>query len=459
MATNSLKCKHRYKGGWFLFGKYRCAMALSGGKWAAKKAVCNTCNGPMWEMVHDCIYFQIGTNKPYSDKNAVNVKGYCFRIYKEEKDFRNEIKDLGACGIHDSYYRKRPISEQIKPDIHKAKTVVAKPLPFIPKKLKIWTLLPALLLMAVGIIGLLLKISHWDFIEKNWDVIDQQVSWLMISIGFLVGILPLGFLRGKKLAYNAFKILIIVADLSWILYFYKLAAMRHFTWSFNFYEVITIIYLTLAFIATTITLFRKLPEIEALLYPGETKADINRVIRATGQFFVDIFRAFPPLIRFFIILFIVLVAIPMIIGVISKPGTQPPKAPPPILTPKPTTFPSAVPKISAPPPVPKIPKIKPIQIPTPILPPTLPTAPRTPSPLSVVPTVHEIPRNNPTISTQETIRRYIELGKDLHENGKYSKAIEIFNRVLEIERNNEEALKGKKDAEEARELTGLTGLE
>src|SRR3972149_8962125 len=97
MATNANTCKYRVKYGWFLFGKYRCEMSLRGKKWTASKAVCNGCDGPMLETTHDCAYFKIGTEKPYTDRNTVIVKGYCFRIYKDEKDFRNEIKDLETC--------------------------------------------------------------------------------------------------------------------------------------------------------------------------------------------------------------------------------------------------------------------------------------------------------------------------------------------------------------------------
>lgn len=121
MATNAIKCKYRVKYGWFLFGKYRCEMSLQGKKWTASKAVCNACDGPMLETVHSCTYFKIGTDKPYNDRNTVVVKGYCFRIYKDEKDFRNEIKDLGTCRRDNPecspYYKTRPIIDRGLPPL------------------------------------------------------------------------------------------------------------------------------------------------------------------------------------------------------------------------------------------------------------------------------------------------------------------------------------------------------
>ncbi|MBM4135427.1 MAG: zinc-ribbon domain-containing protein [Nitrospira sp.] len=86
--------------------------------------------------------------------------------------------------------------------------------------------------------------------------------------------------------------------------------------------------------------------------------------------------------------------------------------------------------------------------------PSLPPEPATkpsPPPAPEPPPLTERPQRPAANERHETIIRYLKLGRAFYEDGNYDKAVEIFNRVLKIDQNNEEALNGIRKAEEARE--------
>lgn len=60
--------------------------------------------------------------------------------------------------------------------------------------------------------------------------------------------------------------------------------------------------------------------------------------------------------------------------------------------------------------------------------------------------------SNTTLDNQETINRYVKLGYAFHERAEYDKAIEMFSRVIIIEPDNAEALRGSRQAYEAKAI-------
>jgi len=404
MANNATKCKHRTKYGWFLCGKYRCEMALNGKEFLAKRAVCNTCDGPKLEDVHDCTYFKIGTEKPYPDRNTVIVKAYDFRVYKDEKDFRNEIEDFGKCGSECPHYRKRPISEPAKPVIQETPTI-AKPTskPLIPLGLKIWTLLPAILVAGLGIYRLVVEIGHWS--ETGiW------ISTVILAVALTMGFLSIFLFKRKKWALSLYKLLIFLTGLGWVILFLGLLESNLWTLPSKFTKFFPIIYILTAIIVPSVVIFGKLPKIKALLYFEKVDSKPKRVF-LWGDVLV------------FSLIIIIIGGFILTIKN-NKSDVQPPLEPE-----KPVEAPARVPE-------------PPEYAPHPALEAPAPELEPAPAP--------ENPQTSIPTDTQEIIGRYLKLGNAFHEEGNYDRAIEMFNRVLNMEPDNKDALKGKERAKEAK---------
>lgn len=420
MAINAVKCKYRCKYGWFLFGKYRCEMALPGRKWIATKAVCNACDGPMLEAVHDCTYFKIGTDKPYTDQNTVIVKGYCFKVYKEEKDFRNEIKDLSTCGPKDIDYRKRPISEPAKPVVQEAKAS-AKPVTapsLIHTGLKIWTLLPALPVAGLGIYGLVEEIRHWSDWSEIGIWIALTILAISVGIGFLSGLL----FRGKRWAFTVYKLLIVLVAFGGLL---PIFIIREELLPQFFLEVLSLIFILVGTIISLLVIFGKLPKIKTLLYPEKAKP--RRVFSWAKDHLLK-----GDIIVILLIIFIIIGSI------LSSKNNKSDISPPPVPAPAPEALAPAPEPAPESAPAPEPPEYTPAPAPEPA-----------PAPIPRIST--ERPQRLTVPDTQETIRLTLEEGRGFHNDGNYKRAIEMFEKVLALDPDNEEATEGIKKAESAKE--------
>lgn len=258
MANNATKCKHRAKYGWFLCRKYRCEMALNGKEFVAKRAVCNTCDGPNLEDVHDCTYFKISTEKPHPDRNTVIVKGYCFRAYKDEKDFRNEIIDLSTCRPECPHYKKRPISEPVKPVIQEEKSVAkTAPVSIIPIGLKIWTILPAL---PITIFAILLSIG-------NAPKYINETSLAIFGSSFLILLLGKFSLKGAKWAFSLYRTLAGWAGIIWVFSLFGHGIIKRLANIRNVEEEIVLFICIIAGIMISfIVAFNKLGRVEEKIY-------------------------------------------------------------------------------------------------------------------------------------------------------------------------------------------------
>lgn len=413
MANNATKCKHRAKYGWFLLKKYRCEMALNGKEFLAKRDVCNTCDGPKLEDVHDCTYFKIGTEKPHPDRNTVIVKGYDFRVYKDEKDFRNEIIDLGTCRPECPHYKKRPISE---PLVYFQKALApAKPVTSsIPFGLKIWTFLPVLPVAGLGIYRIAEEIRYEYGTDMLSAIKGNLIAMVILVIAFYIGLFSRLLLKEKR-AFSLYKLLIFLTVLGWGLLFYGVMKGNLWTSPREFIDAFLILCSLSGTIISTVVLFSKLPKIKVLLYPEKGKAKPKWVFSwVKGH-----------LLKGDII--VILLIIFIIIGSILSSKNNKSDIPPP-------PAPAFVPEAPAPEPEPA-----PAPAPAPE-PPEYAPAPA-PAPASKKPTAHD---------TQEMISRYLKLGNAFHEEGNYDRAIEMFNRVLNMEPDNKDALKGKERAKEAK---------
>jgi hypothetical protein len=396
---------------------------LKGKEFVAKRAVCNTCDGPKLEDVHDCTYFKIGTEKPYPDRNTVIVKAYDFRVYKDEKDFRNEIIDLSTCRPECPHYKKLPISEPVKPVIQEAPAIAKPVTSSIPFGLKIWTLLPAIPITGLGIYGLIEEIRHW-YKTDIWDETGVGIATAILAVAFSIVLLNRLLLKGKTWAFSLYKLLIVLTGLGWVILF--LAIMKSELWSLprEFIGIFFISYILVGSIISMVVLFSKLPKIKALLYPE--KAGVKTLFsRAKGRLLKG------DVIVFFLIIF-------AIVGLVlssknNKRDVQPLHEPE-----KPVKAPAQVPEPPEYAPFPALEAPAPELEPAPA--PELEPAPAPENPQIPIPT-----------DTQETISRYLKLGNAFHEEGNYDRAIEMFNRVLNIESDNKDALEGKERAEQANE--------
>ncbi len=281
-----ITCRHRHNK---LFGRYTCVKADFNGpcdkNWKATNFICKTCRALIQDSVYDCVHYDISTKKVSTDKPDITVISYCL-LKSPTKESWNEITNMGECGTSTSphnckhaKYEKRPIADAAKSMTQMAGAATEIATTPVPLKLKIWMLLPAVLSIALGIFGLLLGTLHWQLVERDWTVVDEWISWIMLSIGFLIGVFAISLVKGNKRSFKFYKRLIVVSGVSWIFYLYKLSELKHFIWSFNILELITSAYLLFSFAVTAILLFSKLPKIRALLYPQETMTQPKRVFK------------------------------------------------------------------------------------------------------------------------------------------------------------------------------------
>lgn len=175
------------------------------------------------------------------------------------------------------------------------------------------------------------------------------------------------------------------------------------------------------------------------------KVSPKRILWATGHLFIDVFKVFPPVMRTVIAVLVVLMGLGLF-SMNSMTNIQLPQAPAPekiVEAPVPSKgFP--VPKAPLPAPSPEP---MPAQAPKPSV--------YTPVPEHkpvLTPTFIPTPEKLPVPETQETISRYLKLGNALTdgENPDYDKAIEMFKRVLVIDPDNEEAIRGIEEAKKAK---------
>ena len=409
MANVATKCKHRAKYGWFLCRKYRCEMALNGKEFVATRAVCNTCDGPKLEDVHDCTYFKISTEKPHPDRNTVIVKGYDFRVYKDEKDFRNEIIDLSTCRPECPHYKKRPISEPVKPVIQEEKSVAkTAPPSIIPIGLKIWTILPAL---PIIIFAALLYI-------KNAPRYINEASLVVLGFAFLILLLRKFSLKGAKWALGLYRNLAGWVGIIWVFSLFGHQMIKRMATINNIEEEIVLFICIIAgIIISFVAAFNKLGKLEEKIYGTKQKRKLYPIfiggVIISSLIFANLSKE-----KSFLI------------------SLLPQKAPPIAKKLPPTPRSKGNSQFSpAPAPAPA-----PVPTPAPAPPPIAPTIPKE----SLPPPPSSDSTNSLITKKEESIERYLKLAEDLYIRYKdYEKAIEKFDIVLGQDPENIRALIGK----------------
>ncbi len=192
-----------------------------------------------------------------------------------------------------------------------------------------------------------------------------------------------------------------------------------------------------------------------LIKSTKIKVSPKRILWAIGHLFIDVFKAFPPVFRTLIAVIIVIFGIALF-SKNNKPDIQLPQAPAPAparAPGKPVEVPAPLQEFPYNVPVPKAPLPAPPPEPVPVPVPKSPVYTPVPEHKPVLPpTFIPTPKKPPTPETQETISRYLKLGNTLTdgENPDYDKAIEMFKRVLVIDSDNEEAIRGIEEAKKAK---------
>lgn len=385
MITNGNKCKFRYKYGRFIFSKFQCDIAIPGKKWIgqASKAVCNICRVNEYEVTYDCIHYRIGTEKLYSDKNEVIVRGFCFFEFKDVKDFRNEIKydNCGPNKCPHKAYIKRPKSEPIKPAIQEEKTV-ARPASasIIPLGLKIWTILPAL---PLTIFGILLTI-------RNIPQIFSKAILTVFLFTCLILLLVKLLLKGGKWALELYRISIVLAGTFWFFALFGHTILKKATNITYLQGEIALFFSIIGgIIISFAVVFNKLGKVEEKIYGTKQKKKLYPIF--IGGIFIS----------------------SLIFANLSKETSSriSPTSPP---APAPATK-SAPPRTTSP-----------------VFKPSPPPAPFSDSTNSLI------------TKKKDYIRRLLNVANGLYIRYKeYDKAIEKFDMVLEIDPKNLKALIGK----------------